>query len=1599
MKTLNARSLLVVAAVLSGCPAPVKPVPPPAAPVITRFSATPATLQNPGETVTLSWSSTDATNVSIEQLGVGKLPVDATLAEGTFEVVVERNTVFVLTVHGPGGTDSRGAGVNVAPAATGPVFTATPAEVDSGQQATLVWNAPGAAEVSLRAVGGATIDVGTQREVGSVAVTPSSTTTYELTVDGRPLTTTVTVRPVIFDFALVGQVPLPGATLTLGWRTGGGESLTLTRRGTQAPLTTASGAQAAQGTFVDTAPNTLPRDGVLEYVLTLTQGTRTVTRELVVHLDGAVTIDAFIAPTYVRATDTFGASWRTTGATRVELRLQGSAYYNSPDLPTAANGGVTVPMMGTSMNLELIARNERGAEARQTRTVALVGAPTFNAFSASPAAIAQGGEPVVLSWDVTNARSVRIIGPGNEELHRVTGLVDTGTFTVYPNSPSVVYELRADNSAGDTVPAQQTTVTVASLARLTFSNLGPVGSVTQVTGTTVAGTGALSGLPTVQQNVVSDGFFDISTSGTSIAYVGPDTTARLVTLPETFTTTLFGQRVSGSSLSISINGWFVFSSTAIAGTDDNAPFPSTGLEPLAIAPYWEDLVDTADSEIYYQLDGTGPNRRLIVQWNEVEHDLYPASKLTFQAQVFASGKVVFAYSRFEGVTVNAPSVGIVTPGETSALTPSALPDVNTSFTFFAPQAPPVSVVIDGQPMRARAVLGSSFIDVSGNPFSAGILPDGGVAVCGNSAVEPGESCDDGATADGDGCSALCASETGYQCLGEPSLCRPRCGDGVIIAPETCDDVDSDPNDGCSTACTVETGYVCNGAPSLCAPICGDGIVSGGEACDDRGVAPNDGCSSTCSIEPGYDCSGAPSFCGLVGRVTSLGLSGTSATSGHTCVSTSSGQVFCSGIASSGQLGEGTIGPATGLYFALHRVPGLDDVSEVAVGSNFSCALRDGGVVSCWGDNIGLQLGNGGTSTTDVPTPANVVALTGAVDVEAGDLFACARLGAGTVSCWGDNASLQLGLGVAGTTDRSTPSPVVNLTNVTGLAVGGAHACAVIGDGGLRCWGENGSGQIGLGGTSTTDVNTPTSPAGLPAVSQACAGDAFTCAVTAGANPALYCWGINTNGQLGNGTTTLSRSPVLMAGVRPVSVSCGEQHVCIVEAGGAISCWGQNTTGQLGNGVVSTRSLTPVAALAPPNPIELRLGYANTCALYSDGSRLCWGHNENGQLGLGTPRLRPEPQLVPLANVAQVESAKGAYRLGHACARTTSNDLHCFGDNDWGQLGDGTLVPRSQPTLVTSLAGAVRDVAVTRFTSSANVLTTGATTCAVLVDGGVQCWGANNENQLGVGAATTTPQQTPIAASVSVPATSITAGGEFFCTTHTDDEVRCWGNNSSTQLSLPTGNRLTPTVVPGLTGAVQVVAGQDHLCARLATGEVACLGENDQGQLGVNSTTDSNVATLVPNLSGVEQLCSGADHVCALLTDGTVQCWGNNLYGQLGNGSFPTDVRVPAPVSGLTGVTQLACGGNYVCAVVSGGAVKCFGYGEETQLGNRNILNEVPLPSPMIGFPPAAAVSAGNAVTYVIGTDGALRSVGFVGSGQLGAGETSRPATPTAGQPF
>jgi alpha-tubulin suppressor-like RCC1 family protein len=299
----------------------------------------------------------------------------------------------------------------------------------------------------------------------------------------------------------------------------------------------------------------------------------------------------------------------------------------------------------------------------------------------------------------------------------------------------------------------------------------------------------------------------------------------------------------------------------------------------------------------------------------------------------------------------------------------------------------------------------------------------------------------------------------------------------------------------------------------------------------------------------------------------------------------------------------------------------NSVSQVSAGLGGCALVRTGGLATelrCWGANKDGELGNG--NTTDATKAVKVKGLSNSIEaVSNGGVYNCALVHNGGARCWGYNGYGQLGNGT--TTSSSTPVAVQGLPiNLARIGTGFDHACALLTDGTVQCWGRNNHGQLGNG--STSDSSTPVAVTGLTGVAQIAVGDAATCALTNAGS--VQCWGANAVGQLGNGSTTDSSVPVQVSGLTGgvVAIASSDSAVCAALFTGQVDCWGDNLRGELGTGSVGSPAMsdTPVTVggFTSNGSISISAGFgATSCALSSSQQAYCWGDNFSGQLGDGT----------------------------------------------------------------------------------------------------------------------------------------------------------------------------------------------------------------------------------------------------------------------------------------------------------------------------------------------------------------------------------------------
>jgi alpha-tubulin suppressor-like RCC1 family protein len=353
--------------------------------------------------------------------------------------------------------------------------------------------------------------------------------------------------------------------------------------------------------------------------------------------------------------------------------------------------------------------------------------------------------------------------------------------------------------------------------------------------------------------------------------------------------------------------------------------------------------------------------------------------------------------------------------------------------------------------------------------------------------------------------------------------------------------------------------------------------------------------------------------------------------------------------------------------------------------------------------------------------------------------------------------------------RSTlPSPravgIGDLTNVTDLSTGSKHTCAIA-SGGVYCMGMNTSGQLG-DGTSADRGNPYGTIAEGSGATQVSAGGSHTCAVVSGA---LKCWGENDDGQLGTGDSTDHSTPVTITVPGTiVQVAAGTAHTCALNSVGAVYCWGANTFGQLGDANMPTANPVPSAVGAPMNANveEIAVGANHSCGRLNTGAVWCWGAGTLGQLGDGTHTHSDVPLQ---ATVVTADPGAGVRSIAagstHTCA-VQNGGVKCWGDNFYGQLAEATFT--QQDNAYASIAAL----------SGATQVSCGAFHTCATVSGGIKCFGnnANDELNNGAGSFTATPVDS-IAASSS--ATVAAAGGQHTCAI-VNSVIRCWGSNSNGQ---------------------------------------------------------------------------------------------------------------------------------------------------------------------------------------------------------------------------
>ena len=582
-------------------------------------------------------------------------------------------------------------------------------------------------------------------------------------------------------------------------------------------------------------------------------------------------------------------------------------------------------------------------------------------------------------------------------------------------------------------------------------------------------------------------------------------------------------------------------------------------------------------------------------------------------------------------------------------------------------------------------------------------------------------------------------------------------------------------------------------------------------------------------------------------------------------------------------------------------------------SLFSCALLSGGSVDCWGasNNYG-QLGNGSTTPLNAPTAiAGLSGVTGiAVDLDS----ACAVMSDGTVECWGDNAQGQLGNG--STTNSSTPVQVTGLSNIQAISRGVSHNCALDASGNVYCWGDG--------------VTTPKFV--LSGASAISTGGNHTCALmTTGT---VECWGFNgtllggVNGELGNGSTGNSLTPVTVTGIsNAVAVEGGVDFTCALLATGPVECWGLGAGGVLGNGTM-VNTLTPVMALGISNAMSLAVGLFQACVLLTTGEMACWGNLPGSELGTTVGGSSDVP--VPIAT---------------GYGPTTPIDTQLQFTSIPGSVTSGT--PFSTSVAIGTASGATDGTAnstVTLGSSPSGVTCTGGTSVAA-VDGVATFTGCSWAGSISsfVLTATTSSPGTLAVTSNSISYIGPPSQLVFSSTPTQATSGMSFSIQPVVDIEDAFGNVVGPDATVTLSSSPAGLACTGGLSVAAVHGAAAFQGCSFSGSMasfvlqattGVPSTLDGATApiSVFSLLSGVQSVQTGAYTTYALMDNGTVEAWGYGADGELGNGTT-TNSDIPVPVTGLSGVKDIQTNGVTTYALMDNGTVEAWGSDAYGSLGH------------------------------------------------------------------
>ncbi|MFY7728675.1 MAG: RCC1-like domain-containing protein, partial [Flavobacterium sp.] len=629
---------------------------------------------------------------------------------------------------------------------------------------------------------------------------------------------------------------------------------------------------------------------------------------------------------------------------------------------------------------------------------------------------------------------------------------------------------------------------------------------------------------------------------------------------------------------------------------------------------------------------------------------------------------------------------------------------------------------------------------------------------------------------------------------------------------------------------------------------------------------------------------------------------------YTIVLMTDGTIYGTGSNSSGQLGDGTTSSKSILTLMINSTGKTP--SQIACGSSHTIVLMTDGTIYGTGSNGSGQLGDGTTTSKNILTLMTMPTGKTPSQIACGDNHTIVLMTDGTIYGTGSNGSGQLGDGTTTSKNILTLMTMPTGKTPSQIACGSSHTIVLMTDGTIYGAGFNTSGQLGDGTTTSKRILTEMINTTGKTPSRIACGSSHTIVLMT--DGTIYGTGLNGSGQLGDGTNTNKSNLTLMTnstGKTPLRIACGSSYTIVLMTDGTIYGTGSNSSGQLGDGTTTNKNiLTLMNNSTGKTPSQIACGSSHTIVLMTDGTIYGTGNNGSGQLGV----------LSMLNNLPTLPTGKTPSRIAcggsHTIVLMTDGTIYGTGSNGSGQLGDETTTSKSILTLMINTTGK----------TPSQIACGDNHTIVLMTDGTIYGTGNNNSGQLGDGTTTNKNTLTLMYNFTGKTPSQIACGSSHTIVLMTDGTIYGTGNNFAGQLGNGTNTSLyILTLMTNSTGKTpsRIACGNSFTIVLMTDGTIYGTGNNDDGQLGDGTTARRTILTFMFNSTGKtpSQIACGSSHTIVLMTDGTIYGTGNNGLGQLGDGTTARRT-ILTEMTNFTGKTpsQIACGSSHTIVLMTDG---------------------------------------------------------------------------------